>query len=46
MCGFGRDNFLAGESIRKTEVEVRMGNLKNKKTAGKEGITGEMVKGG
>ena len=36
MCGFDgvrRDNYLGGELIRKTEVEVREEKLKNEKDA-------------
>ena len=32
--------------IRRTEVEVRVGKLKNDKAAGKDEVTGEMIKGG
>ena len=32
--------------IRKTEVEVRVGKLKNGEAAGKDEVTGEKVKGG
>ena len=35
-----------GEPIGRTEVDVRMGKLRNGKAAGKDGITGEMIKGG
>ena len=31
---------------QKTEVQVREGKLKNRKTAGKDEVTGEMIKGG
>ena len=44
MCGFDgvrRGNYFGGEPIRRTEVEVRVGKLKNGKALGKE-----MVKGG
>ena len=34
------------EPIGSAEVEVRAGKLKNVKAAGKDEITGEMVKGG
>ena len=33
------------EPIRRTEIEVRMGKLKNGKAAGKDEVTGEIVKG-
>ena len=32
------------EPIRGTEVEVRVGKLKNGKAAGKDEVTGEMIK--
>ena len=34
------------ELIRRTEVEVRVGKLKNGKALGKDEVTREMVKGG
>ena len=43
--GIQRDRYFEGELIRKTEIEVRMGKLKNGKAAGKEKVTGEVVKG-
>ena len=49
MCGFDgirRGNYFGGEPIGREEVEVRVGKLKNGKAAGKDGITGEMIKGG
>ena len=49
MCGFDgvpRGNYFRGEPIRRTEVEVRVGKLKNGKAAGKDDVTGEMIKGG
>ena len=49
MCGFDglqRGNCFGGESIRKTEVEERIKKLKNGKAAGKDKVTGEIVKGG
>ena len=49
MCGFDwiqRDNYFGGEPIGKAEVEVRVGKLKNLKAAGKDEITGEMIKDG
>ena len=42
MCGFNgiqRGNYLEGEPIGRTEVEGRVGKLKNGKTAGKDEIT-------
>ena len=38
--GFG------GESIRRTEVEVNVGKLKNGKAKGRDEIIGDMIKGG
>ena len=35
-----------GEPIGRAEVKVRVGLLKNGKAAGKDEITGEMIKGG
>ena len=49
MCGFHgvqRGNYFGGEAIRRTKVEVRVGKLKNGKAAGKDEVTGEMIKGG
>ena len=49
MCsldGVQRSSYFVGEPIKRAEVEVIMGRLKNEKTAGKDKITGEMVKGG
>ena len=49
MCGFDevvRSNYFEGEPIRRTEIEVRVGKFKNGKAAGKDEITGEMIKGG
>ena len=49
MCGcdgIRRGNYFGGKPIGKAEVEVRVGKLKNGKAAGKDEITGEMIKGG
>ena len=49
MCGFDgiqRDNYFGGEPVGRAEGEVRVGKLKNGKAAGKDEITGEMLKGG
>ena len=49
MCGLNRIqryNYFRGEPIRRAEVEVRVGKLKNGKPAGKYEITGELIKGG
>ena len=49
MCGFDgirRHNYFEGEPIGRAEVEVRVGKLKDGKTAGNDEITGEMIKGG
>ena len=37
-----RGNYFGGEPIRRTEVEVKVGKLKNGKAAGKDEITGEI----
>ena len=49
MCGFDgiwRGNTFGEEPIRKVELEVRVGKLKNGKATGKDEITGERIKGG
>ena len=49
MCsldGIRRGNYLRGEPIGRTEVEVRVGKLEDINTAGKDEITGETIKGG
>ena len=49
MCGFHRvwrGNYFGGEPIRRTKVEIRVGKLKNGKTAGKDEVTGEIIKCG
>ena len=49
MCGFDgvrRRNYFGWKRIRKTEVEGRTKKVKNGKAAGKDEITGEMVKDG
>ena len=49
MCGFDgiqRGNYFGGEPIGIAEVEVRVGKLKSGKAAGKDEITGEMIKDG
>ena len=43
MCGLDgvqRGNYFRGEPIRRIEVEVRVGKLKNGKTSGKDEVTG------
>ena len=48
MCGFDevqRGNYFRGEPIRITQAEIREGKLKNGKVAGKDEVTGEMIKG-
>ena len=40
--GVRRANYVGREPIRRTEVEVRVGKLKNEK----DEVTGEMIKGG
>ena len=45
MCDFGgvqRGNYFGGGKIRRTEIDVRVRKLKN----GKDGVIGEMIKGG
>ena len=49
MCGFDgvrRGNYFRREPIRRTEIEVRVGKIKNEKAACKDEVTGEMIKGG
>ena len=49
MCGFDgiqRGIYFGGEPIGRDEVEVRVGKLKNRKAAGKDEVTREMIKGG
>ena len=49
MCAFDgirRGSYFGGEQNGRAEVEVRVGKLKNGKPAGKDEITGEMIKGG
>ena len=49
MCGFDgfqRGNYFGGEPIRRPEVEVRVGKLKNGKAVGKDEVTGEIIKSG
>ena len=48
MCGFGvvrRVNYLGGEAIREMKTEVRVWKFKSAKAAGKDEVTGEMIKG-
>ena len=44
--GIRRGNYFGGDPIRRAEVEVRVDKLKNGMGAGKDEITGEMIKGG
>ena len=49
MCGFDgiqRGNYFGVEPIGRAEVEVRVGKIKNGEDAGKDDITGEIIKGG
>ena len=49
MCGFDRiwrGNYFRGEKIGKAEIEVRVGKLKYGNSAGKDEITGEIIKSG
>ena len=41
-----RSTYFGGEPIKRAEVEVRVGNLKNRKTESKDEVTGKMIKGG
>ena len=41
-----RGNYFRGDPIRKTKVDVWMGKLENGEVAGKDEVTGEIVKGG
>ena len=46
MCvfdGIQRYNYFGGERIRRTEIEVRVGNLKHGKGTGKDEVIGGMV---
>ena len=43
--GIWRGNYFGRTTIGRTKVEVRMRKLKNGKVAGKDEITGEMIKG-
>ena len=38
--GIQRGNYFGGEPVRRTEVKVRVGELKNGKVAGKDEVTG------
>ena len=40
-----RGNYFGGDPIRRMEIEVRVRKLKNRKTAGKDEATEEMIKG-
>ena len=44
--GVRRGNYFGGEPIKRTDVEVRVGMLKNGKAAGKHDFTVEIIKGG
>ena len=49
MCGFDgiwRGKYFGGEPIGRAEDEVRVGKRKGRKVAGRDEITGEMIKGG
>ena len=43
--GIQRGNYFGREPIGRSEVEVRVGKLKNEEAAGKDEITGEIIKG-
>ena len=40
-----RGNYFGGESIRNTEMDVKVGKLGNRKAAGKHEVTGKLVEG-
>ena len=44
--GVRRSDHLGGEQIRRTEVEVRVGKLKNGMAVGKDEVTEDIIKGG
>ena len=44
--GIRRGSYFGREPIGRAEVELRVGKFKNEKAAGRDEITGEMVKGG
>ena len=49
LCGFDgvrRGNYFGGQPIKRMKVEVRVRKLKNGTAAGKDEVTGEMIKGG
>ena len=49
MCNFDgvqRSKYFGGNSIRKTEVEVRVEIFKNRKVVGKDAVSREMIKNG
>ena len=39
-------NYFGGEPIGRAMVEVRVGKLKNREAAGKDEVTGEIIKSG
>ena len=39
-------NYFGGEPIRRTEVELRLWKLRNGEVAGKNEVTGNIIKGG
>ena len=43
--GIRRGNYVGEEPIRRIEVKVRVKKLKNRKAAGKDDITGEVING-
>ena len=48
VCDFNgvqRGNYIGEEPIKRTEVKVKVGKFKNRKAAGKDEVTGEMIKG-
>ena len=41
-----RGNYFGGEPIERAKIEVKVGKFKNGKAAGKNEVTGRMMKGG
>ena len=44
--GIRTGNYFRGEPIGRAEVDVKVGKLQNGKAAGKDEVTGELIKGG
>ena len=45
LIGYG-DDTVSEEILKRKEVEVSVGKINNGKATDKEGVTGEMIKGG